>query len=290
MNKENRQNTLATFNKLWDGDGLNRTLGGEGNYKLHGRRMAAHLMAQPRVAAGLLGDAMAEDTGLLARFLVCDPESTMGGRFSHLVRDGSVAIAQHNARLREICDTPLPMDPDSGALKPRKLPLSSDAREILTAFADAIEAELRPGGKLSTLTGTASKIGEQACRLAGVLTLWQNLYAAEVSAQTAAHAAELAQFYLGEAKRIGEVGGVSEETEMAEKLRLWLLENWKHPDIVQSEVVQLGPNQIRESKKAAMAIAMLEKHGWLVRLPEGAVVRGKARKSAFQIVRPHNVL
>jgi len=49
--------------------------------------------------------------------------------------------------------------------------------------------------------------------------------------------------------------------------------------------VQLGPNPLRETPKARAALGNLEKHGWLVGLEGGAVVRGAARKEAWRIVR-----
>lgn len=52
----------------------------------------------------------------------------------------------------------------------------------------------------------------------------------------------------------------------------------------------MGPNRLRESKAARTTITMLEKHGWLIRLPEGTTVRGMVRKEAFQIVRGSHAL
>lgn len=51
------------------------------------------------------------------------------------------------------------------------------------------------------------------------------------------------------------------------------------------DVVRLGPNPLRESPKARAALGILEKHGWLVRLDPGTVVRGAARTEAWRIVK-----
>ncbi|MEI4261443.1 hypothetical protein [Roseovarius sp. D0-M9] len=51
------------------------------------------------------------------------------------------------------------------------------------------------------------------------------------------------------------------------------------------DVVQMGPNALRETPKARAALGILEKHGWLARLDEGAIVRGAARAEAWRIVR-----
>jgi hypothetical protein len=47
---------------------------------------------------------------------------------------------------------------------------------------------------------------------------------------------------------------------------------------------------LRESPKARAAINLLVQHGWLVALDPQAVVRDIARKEAWRIVRPGNVV
>ena len=98
-------------------------------------------------------------------------------------------------------------------------------------------------------------------------------------------AIELAHFYLNEASRLASAAVVSAEIDRAENLRRWLLESWPHPDVVASEVVQRGPNALRERPRAKAALAVLEAHGWLVPLEPGTAVRGKARKEAWYIVK-----
>ena len=51
------------------------------------------------------------------------------------------------------------------------------------------------------------------------------------------------------------------------------------------DVVRLGPNALRESPKARAALGILEKHGWLVPLDPGTLVRGAARAEAWRIVK-----
>ena len=49
--------------------------------------------------------------------------------------------------------------------------------------------------------------------------------------------------------------------------------------------VRMRPNALRETPKARAILGLLERHGWLVRLDAGAVVRGSARTEAWRIVR-----
>ena len=52
------------------------------------------------------------------------------------------------------------------------------------------------------------------------------------------------------------------------------------------DVLRLAPiRSLRESPSARAALALLEKHGWLVLLDAGTLVRGAARKEAWRIVK-----
>ncbi len=96
-------------------------------------------MVQTGVARAFMADPMAADTGFLPRFLICEPPSTVGTRLQSAVRYEPAATADFEVRLREILDTPLPMDADTRELQPRVIPLSREARERLVAFADRVE-------------------------------------------------------------------------------------------------------------------------------------------------------
>ena len=248
-------------------------------------------MVQPVIARAFMADGLATASGFLPRFLICEPPSAIGKRFHANVRRDDQALAAFAARLGETLDAPMPMDPKSRALDPRSLALSSRARVILVAFSDAIEAQQAPGKDLAHVTGYASKAAEQACRIAALLTLWDDLNAREVTAEAMGRGIALAQFYLSEAARLADGVMVSQEIERAETLRKWLLESWLEDVILPRDVVRLAPiRALRESPKAKAALALLEGHGWLVRLPEGTVVRGAARKEAYKIVRPDHVV
>ncbi|MET4127171.1 YfjI family protein [Roseovarius sp. MBR-6] len=285
MNSENRQKTLAAFNDLWQGNPIRRTRAGDGHATLYGRRLAVHLMVQSGIARTFMADPLAVDSGFLPRFLLCEPPSAIGTRMQANARRDEMALASFAGRLRDILDTPMPMDPETRELEPRTLHLTPEARALMVAFSDAIETAQAPGGDLAHITGTASKAAEQAARIAGVLTLWHDLDAPAVEAGDMADAIDLAQFYLSEASRLASAAAVSAEIDRAETLRKWLLENWAEPEITARDVVQYGPNAMRETPKARGGLGTLEKHGWLMPLEPGTVVRGAARKEAWHIIR-----
>ena len=290
MNSDNRQKTLAALNDLWHANPIRRTRAGDGQITLYGRRLAIHLMVQPSVALAFMADGQTSDTGFLPRFLICEPSSVIGTRMHALSRQDDGSLSEFNFRMSKILQTPLPIDDRTRELKPRTLALASDARTLLIRFYDEIERAQGRGGDLAHVTGYASKAAEQAARIAGVFSLWRDLDAQQVVAHDMADAIELAQYYLSEAARLGDVAQVSAETDKAEKLRTWLLERWEHDDIITREVVQSGPNVLRETKAARASLAILEGHGWLVPLETETIIRGRARKEAWRIVRQRDVV
>ncbi|KEJ88677.1 YfjI family protein [Sulfitobacter donghicola] len=286
MSKDQRLKTLAALNDLWQGNPIQRTRAGEGSSVLYGRRLAIHLMAQPVVLRDFMADPMTAETGFLPRFLITEPPSTIGTRIHANTRSNPAALGAFSSRLTSILKTPLPMDEHTRALTPRVLPLSEQAREVLIQFSDQVETAMGDGGKYSSVTGYASKTAEQAARIAAVLTLWPDLEAKQIEAQTMAHAVDLAEFHLNEALRLKDAAIISAETAKAELLRVWLLDKWQHSEILPSEVVQLGPNSLRERPTANKTIGTLVEAGWLAPLEPDTMVRGKARKKAYRIVRP----
>lgn len=291
MNSDNKLKTIAGLSQLWNGDTVNRIRSGDGATDYPGRRLAMHLMAQPIAARPLLADPQASGQGFLARFLITEPPSLIGTRLRRGHDTGSdLNVSAFTDRLSQILATPMPTADSPQELTPARLPLSTGAKELLWQFYEAVEKAQAAGGQMEHVRAYASKAAEQACRVAGVLPLWADLNAPEVDPVAMGWGMELAQFYLGEARRLAEAGLVSEEAAKAERLRQWLLESWPHDEILPGDIVQKGPNSLRETKTVKAALATLEKHGWLAALPKGEVVRGAARREAYRIVRPRHAV
>lgn len=294
MSRDNRLKTIAGLSDLWGGEPIRRVRAGESASMLYGRRLAGHLMVQPVAAAELLADPLANGQGFLARFLIAAPESLIGFRTLDSAVDRSALIA-FEARLLECLGHPKPLvEGTTQELRPRVLPLSNKARALLHGYYEATEVQQRPGGQLASVTPFASKSPEQACRIAGVLTLWSDLQAAQVDAQNMGKGITLAQHYLQEATRVADAAIISQDTADAEKLRRWLLADWpgraqgmgRNPQhILPSDILQRGPGGLRERKKIQTCLHRLVEAGWLTPLPEGSLIDGRARQESYAIVR-----
>lgn len=294
MSQDHRLKTVAGLSALWGGDPLTRVRAGDGTSSLFGRRLAVHLMVQPVAARPLLADPVASGQGFLARFLIAEPPSAIGLRLATEAPAGASAeLAAFNARLRAVLDAPKPFAGDTQQqLDPPQLTLTPDARTVLRDYYVETETAQQAGGSLEGLTAYASKTAEQAARIAGVLTLWDNLHAREIQVGMMKDGVKLARFYLGEAKRLAEAAEISIETERAERLRLWLRESWpsiaatnnrKPQYILPRDIVRFGPGSMRETKTVGQLVNILARHGWLAPLDHGTMIDGAARKDAYRI-------
>lgn len=287
MNKDNALKTCAGLSSLWDGAPIIRSRAGDGTFAMHGRRMACHIMVQPIAARPMLADPVASRQGFLARFLICDPPSAIGSRTRREYQSESDAhIAGFGAKVRLLLEANAPTkEGSSNELDPQTLSPSKAASDLLWEYYEATEKDQKPGGEFAGIIPFASKSAEQAVRIAGVLTLFENLGTTKITAKTMGNGIKLARYYLGEAKRLVDTALVTEKASRAELLRVWLLHNWEYDEVIPSDVVKYGPNSLRDTKKAKEGLSVLEEHGWVVRLPSDEIVRGAQRAVAYRVVR-----
>jgi hypothetical protein len=286
MSVDHRLKTAAGLSAFWDGDDVKRVRSGDGATTLVGRRVSLHLMTQPDVAALWLADPMLIEQGLLSRCLVSAPDSTAGTRFQ---RDEKSETQSHldayQVCLEAIFAAKLPLeDGKQNELVPRVLELSQQAAGLWRAFADHIERMIGPGGNLEPVRGLANKLPEHAARLAGVLTLVDDLAATEIFTTHMQAGIDLAQHYAAEALRLHETSRVPDDLVAAKKLLMWLRGPWGKPVVSLPSIYQKGPNSIRDKAKAEKLVRILEDHGHLVRLKGGADIDGQHRREAWRVV------
>lgn len=280
---DSRMRTGSLFNALWDGDAIRRRRVLTGSSFLPGRRCSAHVMMQGVVAARLFGDDMLAGLGLTARILLVAPESAAGTR---MWREPHASVwetlADYDARLAAFLDRE-PRMTEAGALDPVALPLHREARGLWIAFHDACEIDQRRGGELAGMRAFASKMPEHAGRLAATLAVYADPDACEVSADAMCQGIALAQHYAAEARRLASGAQVAPELRSAETLAAWWAAQPNRRQHI-STIYQRGPASLRDAAAARRAVATLEEHGWLVRLPPGAVLDGKPRREAWEFV------
>ena len=294
MKSENKLKSSADLSKFWDGASIRKFRASSPPIVLSSRRVTLHLMMQPGVAQAALGDAIFRDQGFLSRTLVVWPDSRIGRRFSSeneasqaARREAREVVDVFGTRITELLNTPLPTRPGNDQeLDPGLLCLSKEARRLLLAFYNRVEAAQQEGQAFATIRGFASKAVEQGGRIAAVLTLFADPHASEVSSETMSNALNLMDWYLGEALRILDTASVSQDLRDAETLRCWLIENRTGDAIDVRTTSRLCPNRFRTSERVKQLFAILEEHGWLVPAPKGTSVGDAIPRKVWWIVRP----
>lgn len=288
MNADNRMKTAAGFSTLWDGGRAKRVRAGDGNAILAGRRVSLHLLAQPNIAAEMLGDSNLADQGLLSRVLVAAPESTAGTRFwKESDPNSDMAIKRYGARMLGLLEGSFPLvEGTANELTPHVLSFSPQAKRAWIEFSDFVEAHVGPGGQFSPIRGFAGKAPEHAARIAGVIaTVERELVegGGEIQKNDLDRGILIAQFHMAEAVRLFEAQQIGSDLFNASKLQAWLRHEWEGDIISLPDIYQKGPNAIREKAVAEKLVGILVDHGWLEAAGAGQV-DGKQRKETFRIL------
>jgi len=264
MNDDNRLKTGAMLSELWDGLPIKRIRAMDGITILPGRRLAMHVMIQPRAATAFLSNEELRDQGLLSRILVTRPESAIGTRsYKEAIISDDAAIKAYGARLLYILEAdPALAEGKRNELAPRALPLSAEAIAAWIAFHDHIEKQLGARGNLTTIKVFAAKAAEHAARIAGVITIVEDLYAKEIGQEAMRHALTLMAWYINEALRMQESGVTDPELYRAAALLEWLHAQ-PNECVTFRDILKFGPNQLRTKAAADASLATLAAHGWL---------------------------
>jgi hypothetical protein len=222
------------------------------------------LQAQPDIAQYFLADPILQDIGLLARFLVTQPDSTMGSRkIRDLEPEHQTAIMTYGAKLLALLRRDLPYDERGDGLEPPVLPMSIAACSRWVAFADHLERMLVPGAELHEVSGFANKLPEHAARIAAVLQVFDDPDAGELNSAYLARGIKLAEYYASEALRLHGAARIGAELQDAERLRQWLLEKWDQPHITVQFLQRFGPGSMRAKARIEKLLAVLADHCWL---------------------------
>ena len=269
MNKDNLLKTAGIFSKMWAGDSITRSRVTDGTYMLRERRVAIHWLVQPSVANNLfLGKEELKTQGLLGRFLIHYPESTIGTRFKKGAKRTSVtspALIEYWERifaLFERINYSLDAE-DPHELLLSQLTLDDNTYDTWCDYHDLIESKMN--SDYSEFEEFAAKAPEQCLRIAGVLELVEHPLAQSISVSSLQRAIILTDFYLEEALRLISPGKEVKSLTDADKLLTWLkkpstkLDNANMISI--RDIYRLGPPCIRTRKKALVTLQILAEHG-----------------------------
>lgn len=285
FSQEKTMQTGALLNALWDGAPIRRARVLTGDAFLPGRRCSMHLMMQRVVADKLLGNAVLDGMGLMARMLIVAPDSTVGTRlFREPPPECTEVLSDYGDRIVGLLNRKPITAPDSpDVLDPPALILTSEARSLWVTFYNTVERDLAEGGALHAVRPFGAKLAEHAGRLAAVLSAFADPEALAITAETMECGIALARHYASEMQRVQGGAAVSPDLRLAARLLAW----WQERQDARCHlavIYQSGPNPLRDAATARRVVAILEEHGWVERLSPGAELDGRPRREAWRLV------
>jgi hypothetical protein len=153
-----------------------------------------------------------------------------------------------------------PLEPRTrNELVPRELPFSPEAKAAWVAFYNHVEAQCGEGGELADIRDFAAKAAEHAGRIAGVLTLIDDLRAKEIGLEVMTNAVTLADWYVCESCRLQQAGRRDPRLLRAKALLDWLQSRPQREASI-SSILQLGPNATRMKAAAEEVLKILLDH------------------------------
>jgi putative DNA primase/helicase len=272
MGKDSVMRNLAALNQLWDGATLPVERRSSESFVVRGARLTMALQVQEATLRSFFDSTkgLARGTGFLARFLISWPQSTQGMRPFTEAPTNWPALAAFNDRLAAILARPAPIGED-GALTPVMLTLTPEAKAAWVIFHDTIESLLSPGGELFNVRDVASKIADNAMRLAGLFHAFDG-HAGAIGIDSMESGVRIALWHLNEAHRF--LSEISLPAELAGPARLeaWMLDYCEREGIdrVPTRVImQFGPSGIRDKESIGAAVNELRDLGRAQMLADG---------------------
>ena len=246
MNQDNCQKTIAGLSMYWDGSPIVRTRAAQGeSVTMFDRRLSIHLLVQPIIAQGVLGDPLLMQQGILARFLIAEAATLAGTRlYKPCNPHEHPAVVAFHAKVEELLAYE-PAIAEGGGLDLPTLSLSQGARQIWIEAYNRTERELAPGRLLEIIKPLASKAAENANRIAGVFAIVESTR--EVTGRQMERAWELASYYLQNALRAAQLNECNEAERHAREVLDWLRSREGQRATIKEMQRQLTPKRHRKS-------------------------------------------
>jgi hypothetical protein len=266
---------LGLLNSIWSGSGLFVDRKNSDSLQILSPRLTISLMVQPGVFNNILSNNRGEqfrDIGMFARFLVTEPFSTQGTRFSNGTEPCWQKLGVFHDRIREILQATYDARLKSGESHQfATICMSSEAAVLWLDYGhNHAESRVAFGQPLYPVRDFAAKIGEQIARIAALLHLLGGDDDSEITGEEMRQAINLMDFYESEFLRI--FGPKPEPLELPEYiqdaavLREWLQTkywNFGAQCVSKNQLRQNCPNALRGRGRFQRALDHLAQTGFI---------------------------
>ncbi|MCF2948495.1 DUF3987 domain-containing protein [Paraglaciecola aquimarina] len=162
--------SIPLLNKCWDGDALQVSRLSRESFWVKEPKVSILTMIQPDLLTNILSKRYDElrNSGFLSRGMFCYPKSNIGRRPIVTTKKYTDKTNLLYSRLGRLSIQLLSSLSDSN-FKRKELQLDQEGEQLWINFANYVESNTNPGGLYESATDLASKLAENALRVAGVL-------------------------------------------------------------------------------------------------------------------------
>lgn len=188
--------------------------------------------------------------------------TTQGTRSFTPPPDKWLALGNFHHRITTILEKAAPFD-SYAELTPNLMSFSVEAKEAWIQFHDMIEIQLHQTGDLYDVRDVASKIADNAARLAALFQGFEKEIDSEIQLDVFEKASRIVLWHLNESKRFFRELSLSPELTNLVKLEKWLVtycERNNVDKIPTKIVLQYGPASMRTEQALFETINMLQQY------------------------------
>jgi len=170
MSDTSIQKNLAAWNQLWDGDPVSVDRRTSESFTVRDARLTMGIQVQEEPLREFINrkKGLARNLGFLARCLFTYPETTKGTRMYKEAPEHWPELHKYYDLIRRT----LEKNPEADENQPRcMLRLDGEAKKVWIEFYNTIEHDLGPNRKLAEIDDLASKIADNAARVAALFQI-----------------------------------------------------------------------------------------------------------------------
>ena len=263
-------NDFGKQNAIWSGEDIvvDRVKGE--SYRIRDARLTVFIMVQPVILQDYLdtNGQNARGSGLLARALMYQPESTQGQRYIKNTTTSWEHIHRFNDRIKSL----LEMSVNQVGRERKAIRFSTEAAEAWVSYFNNVESSMNPMGRYHQTKDHASKLAENVGRVAALLHFFEG-YDGDISLSTFNAARSIcdacSQYF------VQTFNAPPQEEEDANTLAICLGNMQSSSSclhgryIAKNTVRQKGPNQLRNTKRLNNAIHVLVGRGDILVVSDG---------------------
>lgn len=213
-------NDLSKQNSIWSGDSITVDRRSSESFQLVDGRLTVSVMVQDSAFSEYMNSKgeQSRGSGLLARFLICRPESKQGTRFIDDELQSWTCVDRFNKRIECLLENNLEKFKEC-SMERKLINFDSVASRYWIGIANEVESKICTKGFLDGLGDHGSKLADVICRLAALFHCFEG-FSGDISLTTLQAAEGVAKWYSDNFIKL--FGRASKEDVEARELNCWL--------------------------------------------------------------------